>query len=71
MTEYPKFFPMDTAPMATREQPILLYYPELGVVPFCERSGDGWGHRVKRWQEGDCEVLNFVLGKPAAWMPSG
>jgi len=69
MTTLPTFQPMDTAPEATRENPVVLYYQHAGVVPFAERSGKGWGYRARQWRADDPDVLNFVLEKPLGWMP--
>lgn len=69
MTTFPSFQSMDTAPDATRDNPVVLYYAQAGVVPFAERHGSGWGYRARQWREGGFDVLNFVLEEPLGWMP--
>lgn len=65
----PKWRTMDTAPQATKENPVLLYYNFYGVIPFAERFGSGWSFRTRRWVAGGADVYNFIGEEPVAWTP--
>jgi hypothetical protein len=64
MTDLPQWQPMETAPEATEDDPIVLYYPVAGVRTNCISFKGGYGYFLFK---GDRSV-NFLLEKPLAWM---
>jgi hypothetical protein len=65
-TTLPQWQPMDTAPEATEDNPIVLYYPVAGVRTNCISFNGGYGYFIFRGA-----AVNFILEKPLAWMQQG
>jgi len=60
----PQWQPMATAPEATRDNPITLYYPMAGVKTNCVSAGGGYAYFLFDADTG----LSFMMEAPIAWM---